>query len=135
MAYSKTNWENLPSINTPLNQTNLNKIENELEKLDKLSIYSTEEVKIGTWIDGKPLYRIVASINLQNYTSWTNLVHISNLKRVINIYGSLNNIIIPRYESPSYFTQFLYENNYIKVMCNGNTGGGYLVIEYTKTTD
>ena len=135
MAYSKTNWENLPSINTPLNQTNLNKIENELEKLDKLSIYSTEEVKIGTWIDGKPLYRIVASINLQNYTSWTNLVHISNLKRVINIYGSLNNIIIPRYESPSYFTQFLYENNYIKVMCNGNIGGGYLVIEYTKTTD
>ena len=97
--------------------------------------YSTEEVKIGTWIDGKPLYRIVASINLQNYTSWTNLVHISNLKRVINIYGSLNNINIPRYESSSYFTQFLYENNYIKVMCNGNTGGGYLVIEYTKTTD
>lgn len=104
--------------------------------VNSLNTYSTtEEVKIGTWIDGKPLYRIVASINLQDYTSWTNLVHISNLKRVINIYGSLNNINIPRYESPSYFTQFLYENNYIKVMCNGNTGDGYLVIEYTKTTD
>lgn len=34
MAYSKTNWENLPSTNTPINQTNLNKIENELEILD-----------------------------------------------------------------------------------------------------
>jgi len=105
------------------------------EETDDFNSYSTTEKKIGTWIDGKPIYRIVASINLQNYTSWTNLVHISNLKRVINIYGSLNNINIPRYESSSYFTQFLYENNYIKVMCNGNTGSGYLVIEYTKTTD
>lgn len=103
--------------------------------INKRNTYSTDEQRIGTWIDGKPLYRIVASINLQNYTSWTNLVHISNLKRVINIYGYLNNVNIPRYESPSYFTQFLYENNYIKVMCNGNTGSGYLVIEYTKTTD
>ena len=105
------------------------------EQTEELNTYSTEEQRIGTWIDGKPIYRIVASINLQNHSSWTNLVHISNLKRVINIYGSLNNINIPRYESSSYFTQFLYDNNYIRVMCNGNTGSGYLVIEYTKTTD
>ena len=154
MAYERVNWENLPSKNTPVNADNLNKMDVGINsKQDKLTAgtgieitgtkiinnlnanYSIEEQVIGEWIDGKPLYRIVASINLQNYTSWTNLVHISNLKRVINIYGSLNNINIPRYESPSYFTQFLYENNYIKVMCNGNTGSGYLVIEYTKTTD
>lgn len=34
MSYTKTNWENLPSTNTPLNATNLNKIETELEDLD-----------------------------------------------------------------------------------------------------
>lgn len=28
MAYNKTNWENLPSTSTPVNATNLNKIEN-----------------------------------------------------------------------------------------------------------
>lgn len=28
MAYNKTNWENLPSTSTPINATNLNKIEN-----------------------------------------------------------------------------------------------------------
>lgn len=117
---------------TPVTANNLNEMQNILN--DKFN-YTQEEQRIGTWIDGKPIYRIVASINLQNHTSWTNLVHISNLKRVINIYGSLNNANIPRYESPSYFTQFLYENNYIKVMCNGNNGDGYLVIEYTKTTD
>lgn len=27
MAYQKTNWENSPSTKTPLNKTNLNKIE------------------------------------------------------------------------------------------------------------
>ena len=30
MAYTKTNWENLPSTNTPVNATNLNKIETQL---------------------------------------------------------------------------------------------------------
>lgn len=34
MAYSKTNWQDLPSTTTPLNATNLNKIENELSDLD-----------------------------------------------------------------------------------------------------
>jgi len=31
MSYTKTNWENLPSTNTPINATNLNKIETQLE--------------------------------------------------------------------------------------------------------
>lgn len=31
MSYTKTEWENLPSTDTPLNATNLNKIENQLE--------------------------------------------------------------------------------------------------------
>ena len=31
MSYTKTNWENLPSTNTPINATNLNKIENGIE--------------------------------------------------------------------------------------------------------
>lgn len=35
MAYSKTNWQDLPSTSTPINATNLNKIENELESVDK----------------------------------------------------------------------------------------------------
>lgn len=32
--YVKTNWENLPNTSTPINTSNLNKIENELEFLD-----------------------------------------------------------------------------------------------------
>ena len=40
MAYNKTTWEDLPSTNTPLSAANLNKIENELEKLDPSTPYT-----------------------------------------------------------------------------------------------
>ena len=40
MAYTKTNWQDFPSTNTPLNTSNLNKIENELEKLDPSTPYT-----------------------------------------------------------------------------------------------
>lgn len=35
--YVKTNWQNLPSTNTPINANNLNKIENELQKLENIT--------------------------------------------------------------------------------------------------
>lgn len=86
MAYIKTNWENSPSETTPLNASNLNKIEegiyqnslkadqvgdlSNLETINKTSIvnainelkdaeiYSTNEIKTNkVWIDGKPIYR------------------------------------------------------------------------------
>lgn len=38
MSYQKTNWQNLPNTTTPVNQTNLNKIETELKYLDDKSL-------------------------------------------------------------------------------------------------
>ena len=35
MAYERVNWENLPSTKTPINQTNLNKMENGIAGIDK----------------------------------------------------------------------------------------------------
>lgn len=37
MAYIKTNWEDLPSYNTPISSTNLNKIENGIESVTTAS--------------------------------------------------------------------------------------------------
>jgi len=34
MAYERVNWENLPSTNTPINQTNLNKMENGIARIE-----------------------------------------------------------------------------------------------------
>lgn len=54
MAYTPTNWENLPSTNTPINATNLNKIENELSNKNiitagasaSVTVTATGEIKI-----------------------------------------------------------------------------------------
>ena len=46
MAYTKTNWENLPSTNTPLNANNLNKIENELINLETNKVNITDNLLI-----------------------------------------------------------------------------------------
>ena len=72
MQYTKTNWENTPSTNTPLNATNLNKIENQLEALTNAiypvgSIYmTTDETFVpgdvfgGTWTQIKDRFLLAA---------------------------------------------------------------------------
>ncbi len=107
----------------------------DIEELKESNIYSTEEKVIGKWIDGKPIYRKVSNVTLQNESNWTNLISIPNLDKLINAYGFCRNIMIPRYESSSYYTQFLFENNYLKYMSSGNSGSAFIVTEYTKTTD
>ena len=152
MAYSKTNWKNLPSINTPLNQTNLNKIENELEKLDKLSIYSTEEVKIGTWM-GKPLYRKVFELGtftsvVSKGTASLNFSSLINQVRKVdyNIYNNTNFINIPAnsYDASDnnsfiYSQLGVWDNSYrVFVKSNRTLTDNYrvnVILEYTKTTD
>lgn len=54
MSYTKTNWEALPNTNTPINPTNLNKIENELEKLDPATPYTqaTGTYTTAAWATG-----------------------------------------------------------------------------------
>lgn len=49
MAYTKTDWQNLPNQTTPINSTNLNKIENELVNLD--SQITTINSTLGTIIE------------------------------------------------------------------------------------
>lgn len=59
----KINFNDLPSTDTPINSSNLNQlqtnVENEINFIDNKFNYSTTEHAIGTWIDGKTLYRRV----------------------------------------------------------------------------
>lgn len=48
MAYNKTIWENLPSTNTPINETNLNKIENELANKNIITAVASSKVTVTT---------------------------------------------------------------------------------------
>lgn len=45
--------------------------------------YSSKEQKIGTWIDGKPLYRRVFNVTNLNYGGETILAKITNSKDVL----------------------------------------------------
>ena len=114
------------------------------EEIDDPNTYSTTETRIGTWIDGKPLYRKVFTITNPQSTN-TNYEDVSNLniQTQAHLYGyyktsSGNKFDIPFYDSESnYSVIFLGDANYIR----GRFGNPSIItdikviLEYTKTTD
>ena len=121
----------------------------------KLNKYSTTEQTIGTWIDGKPLYRkTVAVASVDSSANSYNVSHgISNLKEFVSIKGIakitganeyrpisciyVNNsgVINPDYAfnvyaiTPGVIT--LSYGNWYKTRFDK----AYISLEYTKTTD
>lgn len=113
--------------------------------------YSTSEKKIGTWIDGKPVYRRVLEFNSPMVNTY--IAHgISNLKRVINFNGAVNistdfkplNVVYQASDAVNpRFCFSVYSFAGDSVLFSG--GGFYvdnrdklkvtLIVEYTKTTD
>lgn len=103
-------------------------------------VYSTEETRIGTWIDGKPLYRRF----FQGVTSslYENVVaNDKNIATVINSFGVLNNTNnFTDVTIPSAYTQIFhyYKTGDIAIWVGSEN---YIskqfafAIEYTKTTD
>ena len=108
------------------------------DSINDANVYSMEETVIGTWVDGKPIYRKVFSVGgstSQIISSFEN-----KIKDVINKYGFV------QYENKmEYFWTNLGETGFIATIdqyginvtlgTKQATGSGYLVIEYTKTTD
>lgn len=104
-------------------------------------IYSTNEMVIGKWVDGKPLYRKVFKGTLANSTQ-TNVVTLNNEKLKI-AYGNYNyggNILFfgKSDNQASLQTRIQVTTQNILVLYHTTDIGGSayeLVIEYTKTTD
>ena len=113
----------------------LNEIKNVVNANDDKFNYTQEEQRIGTWIDGKPLYRKVSNVSISDKSTWTSLISIPNLDKLTYVYGFCNNVTLPRYESSEYYVQFLFEVDYLKYMAHGISGSATIVTEYTKTTD
>ena len=115
--------------------------------------YSTEEVKIGTWVDGKPLYRKVVmykpdkTIGTEGTTSSIAVPHnISNLSQCIHC--EMFNAKHYRFpmangDSSGQITNLTIvstiDNNYINITIINDFWGVsnifYFILEYTKTTD
>lgn len=111
-------------------------------------VYSTEEVRIGTWIDGKPLYRLCVQTTLYPTSEPIEIVNLSS--RNIESVTLMSSICKDRTDNS--FTPSGYFNPTSQTGVWVWIGNGYIlkcratalnekntlintVIEYTKTTD
>ena len=173
-TYEKQLWKDYPDTTTPITSDRLNHMEDGIyeaaksgggdtipvgsefdydgtevpdgfEEVTDTKIYSTDEQRVGTWIDGKPLYRksfIVKGITAVSYTH--NLADLnmdmclfdfshSVFKQGVyslpfGIYGS----------NTDYNRVFFQDNNAIVFQFSSvytMSKDLYFTIEYTKTTD
>lgn len=111
-----------------------------------LNTYSTDERRIGTWIDGKPLYQITKEYGELPNNALKQVAHnISNIKRAVDVrgyaYRSTDNIsfTLPYAASTSAQAIALYVDNTNITIVTGNDRSDltecYVTIRYTKTTD
>ena len=112
---------------------------------DKGEIYSTTETRVGTWIDGKPLYRKVVDLgNLPNNAQKTVVANTSNLELCITCRGMAYNLTsgnffpIPRGTTGGNFMIEYYKPDdvvAVRTTDDRTSFKGIAIIEYTKTTD
>ena len=118
------------------------------EKLNNVTEYSTDEVVVGTWVDGKPIYRKCFTVTSPSaLNTSTNVVDITDL-HIDNMISDYFSIVSVGHNISSSTNN---SNAIMFVRLNFNDTGdwltmlvsnsGYLssptiiVIEYTKTTD
>ena len=119
------------------------------DKVDKLSTYSTEEQVIGTWIDGKILYRkVVVYKNSDIIGAYDTITNIEILHKISNLNQCVNaSLFTDFYRFPIFYGLNTVEkvtgitsvdNTKINLRIINDTWGPktwYITLEYTKTTD
>ncbi len=106
--------------------------------------YSTDEVMIGTWIDGKPLYRrvFVSNSSISRSVNWVvlanNAYNIDTIVAKSGIYicngaeYGLNDFM----GSNENYTRLMVQGSEVRVLNQHNTiTYVHVILEYTKTTD
>ena len=124
----------------------LNEIKNVVNANDDKFNYTQEEQIIGTWIDGKPIYRQVINTTGDNSQSQV-IATISNIDNIVNMFGWVKSGNINRscftafYGSTTWTSQLYRTSQYINLECGSdfanfkNNATITLICEYTKTTD
>lgn len=114
----------------------------DVEKANNQQNYSTEEQVIGTWIDGKPLYRITKEFAITKghnpILQMPSNISIKSCRAWLNKESGFGNLV--NWNSSTANTgdfAVLYSNpNTGHIHINTSDGGTIsLIIEYTKTTD
>ena len=114
----------------------------EYNKLKNANTYSEEEIEIGTWIDGKTVYRKVVKGTVVNQSVAFSTEGVTSGSNIINYYGELkaadeNWVNINYWGGISlYWNTPTSELKWATHNENHYCGKEYqLVVEYTKTTD
>ena len=114
---------------------------------DKGEVYSTEEVRIGTWIDGKPLYRKVIKTSFtieKGSTIYTDVLVPHNISKISQVTNAMmvkgGNRIFPYISANTGGVTCIaiVDSTNIIVRAYNDTWGTsewYITLEYTKTTD
>lgn len=102
-------------------------------------VYSTEETRVGTWIDGRPLYRKVVTGVSGERNVWKSIEKIDSAQLVcatgyVDTGGSSGRIVIPNMSSHVAITSSYDVSVYISVDTMVNLPTCVMCI-YTKTTD
>lgn len=109
------------------------------QNLDNEEIYTTGEIKIGTWIDGKPLYRKTYKMTNQNQSySVANPSNVSEFTKLSVMQKDSDGAWIPSYYwNASDYLRIFDTSGYIQIRTSkaNNSFTHYIVVEYTKTTD
>lgn len=118
------------------------KVEDSINELEKSNTYSTEERRIGTWTDGKPLYRQVLKFGALANNGETKVYYDSTFViQKFDIYienpnGYKMHLPIP---TTNYVLTFIAETeHYIAIQTASDRTAftnNYIILEYTKTTD
>ena len=114
----------------------------ELRKIDILSNYSTTETVVGTWVDGKPIYRKVVQSNAHITGSGAIAHNIQNLGTVVNFEGWYIKdgayFTLPySHSNTRYLIGVFINTTDINFRCGdlADFDASYFILEYTKTTD
>lgn len=102
-------------------------------------VYSTEETRIGTWIDGRPLYRMVFKATSGDNETVTQFGTIVNLSELVYMYGKIHHTHIDGYVSIPEINVELQQIGDALCIYIGNIALANqpitVIAEYTKTTD
>lgn len=146
---AKITFQDKVALNPQPSVANINKVSeadmNEIKSsVNDNCSYSTNEICIGEWIDGKPLYRkVISSTTPSQVNTGTNIYNATsmNIDKIINLsftfkgtyneYATASNIIIM-------FTRISGTDRQIACTCTLQDYCNkpfYFILEYTKTTD
>ena len=144
MVTAETNTGKTKYTNIQLEEGSIATTYTPYQELNNQEVYSTGETRIGTWIDGKPLYRkVISSTTPSQVNTGTNIYNANslNIDRIVNLsfnfkgmyneYATASNVIIM-------FTRLSGTDRQIACTCtlaDYCNKPFYFILEYTKSTD